>query len=59
MTRCAKILLIHKVRIMTFSLPHTNVTNVFGATIITQTYKKKQRVLFNCGKNVIKSTMSV
>ena len=59
MTRFAKILLIHKVRIMTFSLPHTNVTNVFGATIITQTHKKKKRVHFNCGKNVIKSTMSV
>ena len=44
---------------MTFSLPHTNVTNVFGATIITQTHKKKKRVHFNCGKNVIKSTMSV
>ena len=42
MTRFAKILLIHKVRIMTFSLPHTNVTNVFGATIVTQTYKKKK-----------------
>ena len=42
MTQFAKILLIHKVRIMTFSLPHTNVTNVFGATIITQMYKKKK-----------------
>ena len=43
MIRFAKILLIHKVRIMTFSLPHTNVTNVFDATIITQTYKKKKK----------------